>query len=65
MPAARAAIVIFCDGGTGHIALKGDHLKQLEPLMDKGVGLGLIHYAVEVPKDSEATPWAFIHPAKP
>src|SRR5947209_1895543 len=31
-----AAIVIFCDGGTGHIALKGDHLKQLEPLMDKG-----------------------------
>ena len=46
-----SAIVIFCDGGGGHIALKGDHLKQLAPLMDKGVGLGCIHYAVEVPAD--------------
>ncbi len=43
-----AAIVIFCDGGDGHMAIA--HLKELEPLMDKGVGLGQIHYAVEVPK---------------
>ena len=43
-----AAIVIFCDGGPGHIAIP--HLKQLGELMDKGVGLGCIHYAVELPK---------------
>jgi type 1 glutamine amidotransferase len=44
-----AAIVIFCDGGAGHIAIP--HLQQLSELMDKGVGLGCIHYAVELPKD--------------
>jgi len=43
-----AAIVIFCDGGEGHVAIP--HLQQLSQLMDKGVGLGCIHYAVEVPK---------------
>jgi type 1 glutamine amidotransferase len=43
-----AAIVIFCDGGEGHMAIP--HLKQLGELMDKGVGLGCIHYGVEVPK---------------
>src|SRR5947208_12002467 len=31
-----AAIVIYCDGGGGHIAIP--HLKQLSELMDKGVG---------------------------
>lgn len=43
-----AAIIIYSDGGGGHIAIP--HLKQLSELMDKGVGLGCIHYAVEVPK---------------
>ena len=43
-----AAIVIYCDGGEGHMAMK--HLKELGELMDKGVGLGCIHYAVEIPK---------------
>lgn len=43
-----AAIVIYCDGGGGHMAIR--HLKELGELMDKGVGLGCIHYAVEVPK---------------
>lgn len=43
-----AAIVIYCDGGDGHIAIP--HLQQLSALMDKGVGLGCIHYGVEVPK---------------
>jgi type 1 glutamine amidotransferase len=43
------AIIIFCDGGAGHLALP--HLDELAPLMDKGVGLGCIHYGVEVPKD--------------
>jgi type 1 glutamine amidotransferase len=43
-----AAIVIFCDGGVNHMAIP--HLKELSELMDKGVGLGCIHYAVELPK---------------
>jgi hypothetical protein len=44
-----AAIVIFSDGGGGNPMLA--HLEQLEQLMGKGVGLALIHYAVEVPKE--------------
>ena len=45
------AIVLNCDGGDGHPAIQGDHLKMLAAAMKRGVGLGLIHYAVEVPKD--------------
>src|SRR2546428_13982463 len=39
------AIVIYCDGGGGHMAIP--HLAKLEPLINKGVGMGCIHYAVE------------------
>jgi type 1 glutamine amidotransferase len=46
-----AAIVIYSDGGGGHPAIKEDRLQLLGGLMKKGVGLGCIHYAVEVPKD--------------
>jgi type 1 glutamine amidotransferase len=42
-----AAVVFYSDGGDGHPALQGDHLKTLGALMDKGVGLACIHYAVE------------------
>ncbi|MCB1094117.1 MAG: ThuA domain-containing protein [Verrucomicrobiae bacterium] len=42
------AVVIFCDGGDGHLARP--HLRQLEHYMKKGVGLGCIHYAVEITK---------------
>jgi type 1 glutamine amidotransferase len=45
------AIVLYCDGGDGHPAIQGDHLKMLAAAMKRGVGLGLIHYAVEVPKE--------------
>ena len=41
------AIVLFMDGGGGHPV--NSHLDQLAPLMDKGVGLMCMHYAVEVP----------------
>jgi type 1 glutamine amidotransferase len=41
------AIVMFCDGGQGHMAIP--HLGHLDKLMKKGVGLVIIHYAVEVP----------------
>ena len=46
-----SAIIIYADGGEGHPAIKPDHLKTLGALLDKGVGLGCLHYAVEVPKD--------------
>ena len=39
------------DGGGGHPALQGDHLKTLEGLIAKGVGFGCMHYGVEVPAD--------------
>jgi len=44
------AIVIFSDGGGGNPMLP--HLKELGQWMDKGIGLALIHYAVEVPKEA-------------
>jgi hypothetical protein len=40
-----AAVVIYCDGGNGHPALK--HLAELDDLAKQGVGIGMIHYAVE------------------
>jgi hypothetical protein len=43
-----AAIIIFCDGGSGHIAIP--HIKEVDALTHKGVGVGCIHYGVEVPK---------------
>ncbi len=42
------AIVMYCDGGGGHMANK--HLEEIGALMKKGVGLACIHYGVEVPK---------------
>ena len=46
-----AAVIIYCDGGTGHPAIKSERLKLLGGLMDKGVGYGCLHYGVEVPKE--------------
>lgn len=43
-----AAIVIYADGGGGHPAMT--HLEELRKLAAKGVGIGCIHYAVEIPK---------------
>jgi type 1 glutamine amidotransferase len=45
------AVVIYSDGGGGHPWVQGDRLKVLGDLAKKGVGLGCVHYAVEVPKD--------------
>ncbi len=42
------AIAIYCDGGDRHVLMP--HLKQIDELMSKGVGLACIHYAVEIPK---------------
>ncbi|MCB9766671.1 MAG: DUF1080 domain-containing protein [Candidatus Omnitrophica bacterium] len=42
------AIVVYCDGGGGHLLLK--HLKEFDKVMKRGVGLACLHYAVEIPK---------------
>jgi len=43
-----AAVIIYSDGGTGHPVV--DHLASFKKLASQGVGIGCIHYAVEVPK---------------
>ncbi|MGQ9608540.1 MAG: ThuA domain-containing protein [bacterium] len=43
-----SAIAIYSDGGAGHLIIP--HLDQVAELMKKGIGLVLMHYAVEVPK---------------
>ncbi len=43
-----AAVVIFCDGGGRHVVIP--HLEEVGELMKRGVGLGCLHYGVEVPK---------------
>ncbi len=45
------ALVFFMDGGGGHPIIQGDHLDVMRSLMDKGVGLACLHYAVEIPAD--------------
>jgi type 1 glutamine amidotransferase len=45
------AVVLSMDGGPNHPALQDDHLKELGALMDRGVGLACIHYAVEPTKE--------------
>jgi type 1 glutamine amidotransferase len=44
-----AAVVIFADGGGGHPAIQEGRLKLLDGLAKQGVGLGFMHYGVEVP----------------
>jgi type 1 glutamine amidotransferase len=41
-----AAIVIYADGGARHPAIT--HLAEMDAMMKRGVGLVLMHYAVEV-----------------
>jgi hypothetical protein len=43
------AVLIYSDGGGGHPAIQRDHVKVIDALATKGVGLGFAHYAVEVP----------------
>jgi type 1 glutamine amidotransferase len=44
------AVVFFMDGGGGHPIIQREHPETIQKLMDKGVGLVCLHYAVEVPK---------------
>lgn len=45
-----AAVFIYSDGGGGHPFNRPERRKKIAELMQKGVGLGAAHYAVEVPK---------------
>lgn len=42
------AVVIYADGGGGHPAVQSGHKLVLGALAKKGVGLGFMHYGVEV-----------------
>lgn len=44
-----AAVVMYADGGQGHPAIRPERLKLLDGLAKKGVGMGAVHYGVEVP----------------
>jgi type 1 glutamine amidotransferase len=45
------SVVFYMDGGGGHPAIQNDRIDRvMRPLMEKGVGLVFIHFAVEVPK---------------
>jgi type 1 glutamine amidotransferase len=51
------AIVIYSDGGGGHPFIQQNRLQVLGDLMKKGVGLGCVHYAVEVPTEKGGKEW--------
>lgn len=42
------AIVIYSDGGPTHPLLQGKNLQSVDDLARAGVGIGLMHYAVEI-----------------
>jgi type 1 glutamine amidotransferase len=46
------AIVLYMDGGVKHPILTGARLETLGKLMQKGIGMACLHYAVEVPKEN-------------
>jgi len=46
------AIVIYADGKNGNPAVVGNHKALLGALVQKGVGLGFMHYGVEVLKEN-------------
>lgn len=52
-----STVVIYSDGGGGHPFLQADRLKTIGALMDKGVGLVAIHYAVEPTKEKGQDEW--------
>ena len=47
--------MIYADGGAGHPAIQGDHRQILDGLARKGVGLGFMHYGVEIPSTNGGT----------
>ncbi len=50
-----AAVAIYADGGSGHPAIQEDRMQFIHGLAKRGVGLGFMHYGVEVPKGDPGT----------
>ena len=46
------AVIIYCDGGGKHPAVQENHKEILGALAKKGVGIGMMHYGVEIPADN-------------
>lgn len=44
------AVIIYSDGGASHPTAKEGRMKLIDNLVSKGVGVGCMHFAVEVPK---------------
>lgn len=44
-------LVFFMDGGKAHPLIQGSRLIGINKLMQQGMGLACLHYAVEVPKE--------------
>lgn len=44
-----SVIVMYMDGGGGHLALR--HMAHLKALVKKGLGITCLHYGVEFPKE--------------
>lgn len=54
------ALVLFADGGEGHPLLQDDRLAAVTARVGQGMGLGMMHFAVELPVDrgaAEVTAW--------
>ncbi len=45
-----SAVAIYADGGAGHPAIQEERMNFIHGLARKGIGLGFMHYGVEVPK---------------
>lgn len=46
------AVVLYMDGGVNHPVVQGNRLQLMQQHIDRGIGFGAIHYAVEVPKEN-------------
>lgn len=46
------AVVLYMDGGGNHPVVQGNRLQLMQQHIDRGIGFGAIHYAVEVPKEN-------------
>jgi hypothetical protein len=51
------ALCLFMDGGEAHAAIQKEALPQVAALVARGVGLGCLHYAVEVPTGEAGRHW--------
>lgn len=63
-PSDVGAVVIYADGGPSHPLHQGDGWARLDTLAQHGVGVGFMHYAVEVPLghgDRELLRWVGGH----